>query len=68
MRRQVLPRPCGRSARPGRLGAKAQHRRAAPRRRVHLATLVSIFSQENQYRVIKCHHIHKTNIPRYWER
>jgi hypothetical protein len=43
------------------------HRRP-PLRSVSLATLVSIFSQENQYKVIKCHHIHKTNIPRYWER
>ncbi len=30
--------------------------------------LVSIFCAENQYRVIKSHHIHKSNMPYYCAR
>lgn len=34
-------------------------------RSVCIDTLASIYSQEQQYKVIKTHHVHKANMPQY---
>jgi hypothetical protein len=36
--------------------------------RVRPETICGILSQENQYKVIKSHHIHKANMPAYCSR
>lgn len=35
---------------------------------MRLETIASIFAQENQYKVIKTHHVHKANMPQYCSR
>jgi hypothetical protein len=35
---------------------------------VSIDTLASMYSQENQYKVIKTHHIHKANMGHYCSR
>lgn len=39
-----------------------------PTHRVHPDTLCAIFAQENQYKVLKSHHIHKANMDAYCAR
>ena len=41
---------------------------ACPHARVKLETLISIYSQENQYKVIRSNHVHKNRIVDYWAR